>query len=66
MRKSIFAALAVAALAVAIALPLVAADQTWSNVSLVDQKCSTRFKPETADTHTLSCALSCASVVSAS
>jgi len=61
MKKSIFAVLVIAALAVAVASPLFAADQTWSNVSLVDQKCSTRFKPDTADTHTLSCALACAS-----
>jgi VCBS repeat-containing protein len=61
MKKSIIAVVALAALAIAVALPLFAADQTWSNVSLIDQKCSTRFKPDTADTHTLSCAMACAS-----
>lgn len=43
------------------ALPLIAATQTWSNVSLIDQKCSTKFKPSTVDTHTRSCALVCES-----
>jgi hypothetical protein len=61
MKKSVLAALVLAILAIAAALPLFAADQTWSNVSLVDQKCSTKFKTDTADTHTLSCALACAS-----
>jgi len=61
MKKSTIAVLAIAALALAVALPLIAADQTWSHVSLVDQKCSGKFKPDTADTHTLSCALACAS-----
>jgi hypothetical protein len=43
------------------ALPLTAAVQTWTNVSLIDQKCSTKFKPSTVDTHTRSCALVCES-----
>jgi len=43
------------------ALPLTAAPQTWTNVSLIDQKCSTKFKPSTVDTHTRSCALACES-----
>jgi hypothetical protein len=56
MRKSVLAFLAISA-----ALPLAAAMQTWTGVSLVDQKCSAKFNPSTADTHTRSCALSCAS-----
>ena len=56
MRKSVLAFLALAA-----ALPLAAAVQTWTNVSLVDQKCSAKFNPSTVDTHTRTCALSCAS-----
>ena len=56
MRKSTLVVLAIAA-----ALPLAAAMQTWTNVSLMDQKCSVKFKPGTVDTHTRSCALSCAS-----
>lgn len=43
------------------ALPLIAATQTWTNVPLIDQKCSTKFKANTADTHTRSCALACES-----
>ncbi len=43
------------------ALPLIAATQTWTNVPLIDQKCSAKFKPGTADTHTRSCALACES-----
>ena len=43
------------------ALPLIAATQTWTNVPLIDQKCSTKFKASTADTHTRSCALACES-----
>jgi len=56
MRKSLVAFLAIAA-----ALPLTAAVQTWTNIPLVDQKCSTKFKPSTVDTHTRSCALACES-----
>ncbi len=56
MRKSVLALAALAA-----ALPLAAAVQTWTNVSLVDQKCSTKFNPTTVDTHTRTCALACAS-----
>lgn len=56
MRKCLFAFLAIAA-----ALPLAAAVQTWTNVPLVDQKCSTKFKSSTVDTHTRSCALACES-----
>lgn len=54
--KSLFAFLAITAV-----LPLGAAVQTWTNVPLVDQKCSTKFKPSTVDTHTRSCALACES-----
>lgn len=56
MSKLLFSFLAIAA-----ALPLAAAVQTWTNVPLVDQKCSTKFKPSTVDTHTRSCALACES-----
>lgn len=42
-------------------LPLIAATQTWTDVSLVDQKCSSKFTAQTADTHTRTCALSCES-----
>ena len=56
MMKLLFAFLAMAA------LPLAGAVQTWTNVPLIDQKCSTKFKPSTVETHTLSCALACKSV----
>ncbi len=56
MKKSVFAFLAIAA-----ALPLGAAVQTWTNVPIVDQTCSTKFKPSTVDTHTRSCAMACES-----
>lgn len=56
MKKSTLAFLALAA-----AFPLTAAVQTWNNVALIDQKCSTKFKPSTVDTHTRSCALACES-----
>lgn len=42
-------------------LPLIAATQTWTDVPLIDQKCSAKFTPATADTHTRSCALGCQS-----
>lgn len=42
-------------------LPLLAATQTWTDVPLVDQKCSAKFTPATVDTHTRSCALGCQS-----
>jgi len=51
--------LAFAFLALAAALPLSAAVQTWTSVSLIDQKCSTKFTPSTIDTHARSCALVC-------
>lgn len=54
MKKFVLALLAFAA-----ALPLAAAVQTWTNVQLVDQSCSTKFTPKTVDTHTRSCALAC-------
>jgi hypothetical protein len=56
MRKSALGFLAIAA-----ALPLAAAVQTWTGVALVDQKCSVKFNASTVDTHTRSCALGCAS-----
>ncbi len=52
---------ALAVLAFAAALPLAAAVQTWTNVPLVDQKCSTKFTSSTVDTHTRTCALACES-----
>ena len=54
MKTSAFAFLAMIA-----ALPLAAAVQTWTNVPLIDQKCSTKFTASTVDTHTRSCALAC-------
>lgn len=51
----------VALLTIAVALPLVSAVQTWSNVAVVDQKCSAKLKPDTVDTHTRDCALACES-----
>jgi hypothetical protein len=53
--------LSLAFLSLAAMLPLTAAVQTWTNVSLIDQKCSTQYKPSTADTHTRTCALACES-----
>ncbi len=46
-------------LAMAIALPLAGAVQTWTDVPLVDQNCSRKFTPKTVDTHTRSCAMAC-------
>jgi len=43
----------------AMALPVFAAAETWSNVSIVDTQCSTNAKAD-PDSHTLSCALACA------
>jgi hypothetical protein len=61
MKTFVVAVLAIAILALAAALPLAAAAQTWSNVSLVDKSCSAKFKTDTAaDAHTVSCALACA------
>jgi len=48
-------------LAIVAASPLSAAMQTWTNAPLIDEKCSTKFKPSTVDTHTRTCALACAS-----
>ena len=44
---------------VAISLPLFAAAETWSNVSIIDTQCSTKAKAD-PDSHTRSCALACA------
>jgi hypothetical protein len=52
MNKLSFAFVALAA-----AFPLAAAVQTWTNVALIDHKCSTKIKPRTVDTHTRSCSL---------
>ncbi len=41
--------------------PLIAATQTWTDVPLVDQKCSAKLNATTADTHTRTCALACES-----
>lgn len=54
MRKPTLAFLAIVA-----ALPLAGAVQTWTDVPVVDQNCSGKFKPSTADTHTRTCALAC-------
>lgn len=56
MKTSAFAFLAMIA-----ALPLSAAVQTWTNVPLIDQKCSTKFTPSTVGTHTRGCAIACQS-----
>ncbi|MFZ0593054.1 MAG: hypothetical protein WAM39_21535 [Bryobacteraceae bacterium] len=50
-----------ALLTVAVALPLAGAVETWTNVPLIDQKCSSKFTAGTVDTHTRSCALLCQS-----
>ncbi|MCC7498422.1 MAG: hypothetical protein IT160_12645 [Bryobacterales bacterium] len=55
MSKLVLAALCLGA------LPLLAAAETWTDVPLIDQNCSTKYNFKTADTHTRSCALSCAS-----
>jgi len=54
--KLLFASILIAA-----ALPLAAAAETWTSAPLVDQNCSAKFTLRDADTHTRSCALSCAS-----
>lgn len=54
MGKSVFVFLVIAA-----ALPLAGAVQTWIDVPLVDQNCSTKFRTSTVDTHTRNCALTC-------
>ncbi|HUA60914.1 MAG TPA: hypothetical protein VML19_19280 [Verrucomicrobiae bacterium] len=38
---------------------LFAATQTWTDVPLVDQKCSAKLNASTVDTHTKTCALAC-------
>ncbi len=45
-------------IALAIALPAFAAAETWSNVSIIDTKCSTKAKAN-PDAHTRDCALTC-------
>jgi hypothetical protein len=48
------------AAALLLALPALAAAETWSNVSLVDQSCATKAKvAENPDGHTRDCALQC-------
>ena len=42
----------------AMALPALAAAEDWSNVSIVDTKCSTKVKAD-PDSHTRDCALNC-------
>ncbi len=43
----------------AMALPMFAAAEDWSNVAIVDTQCSTKAKAD-PDSHTRSCALACA------
>lgn len=43
----------------ALAMPVLAAAEDWSNVSIIDTKCSAKFKAD-PDSHTRSCALTCA------
>ena len=53
--------IACALLAAALATPLVAAAETWSNVALVDQGCATKEKvAANPDSHTRDCGLQCA------
>jgi hypothetical protein len=54
MRKLTFALLIAA-----LALPLAARAETWSNVSMVDKNCSGKVKDK-PDSHTRECALKCA------
>jgi hypothetical protein len=62
MKRIVFAAVAIAILAIAAVLPLAAAAQTWNNATIVDKSCSSKFKTDTAaDAHTVSCAVACAS-----
>lgn len=53
--------LVLASMLIAATLPLAAAAETWTSAPLVDQNCSAKFTLKDADTHTRSCALSCAS-----
>ena len=46
-------------MALAVALPVFAAAETWSNVSIVDTQCSKKAKAD-PDAHTRDCALTCA------
>lgn len=43
----------------ALALPLIAAEQTWQNVSLVDSHCYSKVKAN-PDSHTRECLMQCA------
>jgi hypothetical protein len=43
----------------ALALPALAAAEDWSNVSMIDTKCSAKVKAD-PDSHTRACAMSCA------
>jgi hypothetical protein len=43
----------------ALALPALAAAEDWSNVSMIDTKCSAKVKAD-PDAHTRACAMSCA------
>ncbi len=52
--------LLLASILIAAVLPLAAAAETWNNAPLIDQNCSAKFTLKDADTHTKSCALSCA------
>lgn len=49
----------VVVLAAFLALPMFAAAEDWSNVSMIDTQCSTKAKAN-PDAHTRSCALACA------
>lgn len=53
--------LVLACILIAAVLPLAAAAETWTNAPLLDQNCATKYTLKDADTHTRSCALSCAS-----
>ena len=46
-------------MALAVTLPVFAAAETWSNVSIVDTQCSKKVKAD-PDAHTRDCALTCA------
>ena len=46
-------------LILALALPLLAAAEDWSNVSIIDANCSAKFKAD-PDSHPRACVLKCA------
>jgi hypothetical protein len=55
LRKSLLAAVMLSILA----LPAIAAAETWTNVPLIDHRCAAKFKAD-PDKYTTSCLLMCA------